>query len=125
MPRLAIKGVNPILNTHSIIIIKPEIKDCKKILMIKSSKYVYHYFDGECQVNALPFDHDQYYTLPKEIHNELKVSLYEEKSTEYYRYIGKDGILKIMKKNIVYNYSPIPLQICGKMVKPNEYVGIS
>lgn len=30
-----------------------------------------------------------------------------------------------MKKNLVYNYSPIPLQICGKLVQPNEYVGIS
>jgi hypothetical protein len=76
LPRLAINGKNPILNVHSKIIIKPEIRDCKKILMIKSSKYVHHYFDGECQKSALPFDHGEYYTLPKEIHNELKVSLY-------------------------------------------------
>jgi hypothetical protein len=63
------------------IIIKPEIRDCKKIMMIKSSKYVYTYFDGECQKKALPFDHDNYYILPKEIHNQLKVSLYEERVT--------------------------------------------
>lgn len=55
----------------------------------------------------------------------MKVSLYEEKSTDYYRYVGKDGILKIMKKYLVYNYCPIPLQICGKIVKPDDYVGIS
>ncbi len=30
-----------------------------------------------------------------------------------------------MKKYLVYNYSPIPLQICGKIVKPNDYMGIS
>jgi hypothetical protein len=30
-----------------------------------------------------------------------------------------------MKKNLVYNYSPIPLQICGKITRPGEYVGIS
>lgn len=30
-----------------------------------------------------------------------------------------------MKKKLVYNFSPIPLQICGKIVKPDEYVGIS
>jgi hypothetical protein len=53
------------------------------------------------------------------------VSLYKEEGTDYYRYVGKDGILKIMKKYLVYNYSPIPLQICGKIVKPNDYMGIS
>lgn len=110
---------------HSKIAIKPEIKDCKKILMIKSSKYIYTYYDGFCEVKALPFDHEEFYTLPKEIHNNIKVSLYNEHVTDYYRYLGKDGILKIMKKYLVYNYSPIPLQICGKIVKPNEYVGIS
>ncbi len=93
--------------------------------MIKSSKYVYNYIDGECQKIALPFDHDVYFQLPKEIHNSIKVSLYEERVTENYRYVGKNGTLKIMKKNLVYNYSPIPLQICGKLVQPNEYVGIS
>jgi hypothetical protein len=118
-------GPNNIINMHSKIIIKPEIKESKKVLMIKSSKYVYNYFDGICDVKALPFDHEIYYTLPKEIHNQLKVSLYEEKLTDYYRYVGKDGVLKIMMKNLVYNYCPIPLQICGKMVKPNEYMGIS
>jgi hypothetical protein len=93
--------------------------------MIKSCKYVYNYFDGTCDIKALPFDHEIYYTLPKEIHNQLKVSLYEERLTEYYRYVGKDGILKIMQKNLVYNYCPISLQICGQMLKPNEYMGIS
>lgn len=53
------------------------------------------------------------------------MSLYDEMMTEHYRYVGKDGILKIMKKFLVYNYSPIPLQICGRIVKPNEYMGIS
>jgi hypothetical protein len=124
LPKL-VGGPNSIINLHSKILIKPEVKDSKKVLMVKSSKYVYNYFDGACKITALPFDHDQYYVLPKEIHNQLKVSLYEETSTEYYRYVGKDGVLKIMKKNLVYNYSPIPLQICGKMVKPNEYIGIS
>lgn len=55
----------------------------------------------------------------------MKVSLYEETASEYYRYVGKDGILKIMKKHLVYNYSPIPLQICGKIARPGEYMGIS
>ena len=93
--------------------------------MVKSSKYVYNYFDGACQVTALPFDHDTYYVLPREIHNQRKVSLFEESASEHYRYVGKDGILKIMKKNLVYNYSPIPLQICGKITRTGEYVGIS
>jgi hypothetical protein len=34
-------------------------------------------------------------------------------------------MLKIMKKYLVYNYCPIPLFICGKLVQPNEYIGIS
>lgn len=34
-------------------------------MMIKSSKYVYTYFDGDCQKKALPFDHENYYVLPK------------------------------------------------------------
>ena len=50
LPKLAMQGNNPILNTHSKVIIKPEIKECKKILMIKSSKYVYYYYDGDCQI---------------------------------------------------------------------------
>ena len=116
---------NSAIPVHSKIVIKPEIRECKKVLMIKSCKYVYNYFDGQCQIKALPFDHDTYYVLPKEIHNQLKVSLYEEKVTDYYRYVGKDGVLKIKKKNLIYNYSPIPLQICGKIVKPDDYVGIS
>lgn len=53
------------------------------------------------------------------------MSLYDEKVTDYYRYVGKNGVLKIMKKYLVYNYSPIPLQICGKIVKTNDYMGIS
>lgn len=40
------KGIN--YNERDKIIIKPEIKNCKKVLMIKSSKYIYTYFDGFC-----------------------------------------------------------------------------
>jgi len=58
-------------------VIKPEVRECKKVLMVKSSKYVYNYFDGACQITALPFDHDIYYVLPREIHNQRKVSLFE------------------------------------------------
>ena len=112
-------GPNNILNMHSKIIIKPEVKDNKKVMMIKSSKYIYEYFDGVCKITPLPFDHDKYYTLPREVHNSKKVSLYDEETNDYYRYIGKDGILKIMKKTLIYNYSPIPLLICGKITKPN------
>lgn len=93
--------------------------------MIKSSKYIYEYFDGACKITPLPFDHDEYYVLPREVHNSIKVSLYSEKTSDYYRYIGKDGILKIMKKALIYNYSPIPLLICGKITRPNQYVGVS
>jgi len=76
LPKL-MAAQNNVINMHSKIVIKPEIRECKKVLMIKSCKYVYNYFDGECQIKALPFDHDIYYILPKEIHNQLKVSLYE------------------------------------------------
>ena len=37
---------NSAIPVHSKIVIKPEIRECKKVLMIKSCKYVYNYFDG-------------------------------------------------------------------------------
>ena len=30
-----------------------------------------------------------------------------------------------MKKNLVYNFTPIPLIICGVSLPSNEYIGIS
>ena len=98
--------------------ISPVIKGGKKVLMIRSSKYIYDYVDGSCKITPLPFDHPKEIMLLKEINNNIKVSLYTETITDHYRYIGKDGILKIKRRFLVYNYSPIPLNICGKMTYP-------
>ena len=42
-----------------------------------------------------------------------------------YRYVGEGGTLKILTKNLVYNYTPIPLQICRTEVFPGEFASIS
>jgi hypothetical protein len=42
-----------------------------------------------------------------------------------YRYIANDGILKIMGKAMVYNYTPIPLMVNGFYLLPDQFVTIS
>lgn len=44
---------------------------------------------------------------------------------EKYRYVGRDGKLKILPKNLVYNFTPIPLNVCSLMLMPGEFVGIA
>lgn len=84
-------------------------------MLIKSSKYIFNYLDNVCECTALPFDHPDTVRLPK--HGNIEVSLYQTtKANHNFRYIGEDGILKILKLNLVYNYCPIPLNICGKFV---------
>ena len=55
------------------------------------------------------------------------MSLYKEidNNKEKYRYIGKNGKLKILPKSLVYNFTPIPLKICSFYLMPGEFVGIS
>ncbi len=42
-----------------------------------------------------------------------------------YRYIANNGILKIMGRAMVYNYTPIPLMVNGFYLLPDQFVTIS
>ena len=39
--------------------------------------------------------------------------------------MGSKGVLKIMGRAMVYNYTPIPLQVNGLFLMPDEFVTIS
>lgn len=41
-----------------------------------------------------------------------------------YRYIAQDGVLKIMGRAMIYNYTPIPLLVNTFFVLPDQFVTI-
>ena len=41
------------------------------------------------------------------------------------RYIAQNGVIKIMGKAMVYNYTPIPLMVNGLYLLPDQFVTIS
>ena len=55
------------------------------------------------------------------------MSLFETKKSKdgKYKYVGNEGTLKILTKYLVYNYTPIPLQICQFIVFPGGFASIS
>ena len=116
-----------ILPMNSYIVFHPITKDSKRHLILKTTKKIEDYIDHHLTITLLPFDNAERITLPQNPHNGIEVSLFEKKRSrdEKYRYVGNEGTLKILTKHLVYNYTPIPLQICRLFVMPGDFASIS
>jgi hypothetical protein len=61
-------------------------------------------------------------------HSGREVSLFVpseyNKEKDKYRFIGNNGVLKIMGRALVYNYTPIPLLVCESTLMPDQFVTI-
>ncbi len=92
--------------------------------MITSTKKVKEYFDNYCKTTILPFDSPSEVKINHIIYGEKSANLYKLKETKTYKFLGNNGTLTIMPKYLVFNYTPIPLKINEKILKPNEYLGV-
>jgi hypothetical protein len=112
-----------LLPMNSVIKFVTETKDLKRYLILKTTKWVENYLENRLNITMLPFDHRDRITLKDYPHEGREVSLFvtEEynKEQDRFRFIGKDGRLKIMGRALVYNYTPIPLQVCGYYLLPD------
>ena len=72
----------------------------------------------------LKFDCEEEITLMQEPHKNVKASLFKKSQNKKYRYLGENGLLKIIPSNLVYNHTPIPLNVNGNELMPGEFVGV-
>ena len=94
------------------------MKGCKKILTLRSKKYLTDFTLNQKQISYYPFDHPDEVTLDDQQHKGFKAHFYKESRSERFLYEGSFGHIVIRKQFLVYNYTVIPLKVSNFVVVP-------
>lgn len=79
--------------------------------MIGSTKKILEYYDNFCKTTILPFDSTSEIKINQSLYGEKSANIYKSRENKQFKFIGLNGVLTIMPKYLVFNYTPIPLKI--------------
>lgn len=101
-----------------------ELQGCKKVLTIRSKKYITDYSENRKVKQFYPFDCEDNVVLQQQ-HKGFKANFYKRTNSQRFIYDGVYGHLIIRKKHLVYNYTMIPLNVSDCVIFPGQFIGIN